>query len=255
MQRAILAELFTPSQQQKHTALIDEHLWAADGARLMDRPPSYRGGTATIFQRAETSPYFGREIGMMYVHAHLRYLEAMAHVGDVEKVAEALGKILPVALRDSVPNARPRQANAYFSSSDAVVDNRIDAENNYQQIVSGERQVEGGWRIYSSGPGIIVNLLIRHVCGLRSCYDSVIIDPVMPPDWDGTELRLQWLGHQFAVRYRVQASEPTTVALNGVTLTPTGNESNPYRQGGLTFDREQVAVLLHDGLNTLEVHC
>ena len=79
MIHAIINELLTPAQARAHVALIRQHLLAPDGARLFDRPPAYRGGPQRLFQRAETSTFFGREIGLMYMHAHLRYAEAMAH--------------------------------------------------------------------------------------------------------------------------------------------------------------------------------
>ena len=50
----------------------------------MDRPVAYHGGAETIFRRAESAAFFGREIGLMYVHAHLRYAEAMAMLGEPE---------------------------------------------------------------------------------------------------------------------------------------------------------------------------
>ena len=74
----------------------------------------------------------------------------------------------------------------------------------------------------------------------------------MPPDWDGTELRVQWLGHQFAVRYRLNG-EPATIILNGTPLTPNGTAPNAYRKGGPAFDRKSFEALLQDGLNVLEI--
>ena len=71
----------TPAQAREHLHLIDTHLSAPDGVRLFDRPMTYHGGPQRLFQRAETATYFGREIGLMYTHAHLRYAQALAHVG------------------------------------------------------------------------------------------------------------------------------------------------------------------------------
>gem|GEM_PF-6677001 len=71
MIRGVLSELFTPDEAASHLALIKQHLLAPDGARLMDRPPVYRGGPMTHFQRSESASFFGREVGIMYVHAHL----------------------------------------------------------------------------------------------------------------------------------------------------------------------------------------
>src|SRR5262249_55886553 len=75
MKRSILGGLFTPEQTAHHLRLIREHLLFPDGVRLIDRPVTYRGGIETTFRRAESSSFFGREIGLMYVHAHLRYCE------------------------------------------------------------------------------------------------------------------------------------------------------------------------------------
>ena len=37
---------------------------------------AYTGGTSRIFKRAESAANFGREVGLQYVHAHIRYIEA-----------------------------------------------------------------------------------------------------------------------------------------------------------------------------------
>lgn len=43
-----------------------------DGVRLMNRPAQYDGGVSTHFKRAEHAANFGREVGLQYVHAHIR---------------------------------------------------------------------------------------------------------------------------------------------------------------------------------------
>ncbi len=90
MTRSIIAGLFTPEQARHHLQLIRAHLLHPDGVRLMDRPVTYRGGPERVFRRAESAAFFGREIGLMYVHAHLRYGEALAALGDADALWEAL---------------------------------------------------------------------------------------------------------------------------------------------------------------------
>ena len=94
----------------------------------MDRPVAYRGGPEQIFRRAESAAFFGREIGLMYVHAHLRYGEAMAVLGEADALWEALQVANPIAVTERLANASPRQRNAYFSSSDAAFPDRYEAE-------------------------------------------------------------------------------------------------------------------------------
>ncbi len=88
------------------------------------------------------------------------------------------------AARD-VPNALPRQANAYFSSSDADVPDREAASRDFERIRSGEIGVKGGWRVYSSGPGIFLNQLVSNVLGLRRRFDERVFDPILPARADG----------------------------------------------------------------------
>ena len=82
----------------------------------MNRPASYEGGVSTHFKRAEQAANFGREVGLQYVHAHIRYIEAMAKLGHGEDVWKGLETINPVGIQEVVPNAAIRQSNAYFSA-------------------------------------------------------------------------------------------------------------------------------------------
>jgi cellobiose phosphorylase len=190
MTRSIIAGLFTPEQAQHHLRLIREHLLHPDGARLMDRPVIYRGGPERIFRRAESAAFFGREIGVMYVHAHLRYGEAMAALGDADALWEALQVVNPVAVADRLAHASPRQRNAYFSSSDAAFPDRYEARVGWERVKAGRIAVDGGWRIYSSGSGLYANLLVRHALGRRR-YFGERIAALLLPTWLG-EVTLEW---------------------------------------------------------------
>src|SRR4029453_6469679 len=185
MIHAILADLLSPAQARAHVALIREHLLGTDGARLFDHPPRYQGGPQQRFQRAESSAFFGREIGVMYTHAHLRYAEAMAHWGDAEAFFLALRQLNPIGLRDVVASARPRQANCYASSSDGCFADRYEADAHYQDLLAGSVAVECGWRVYSSGAGIAVRLIRECLLGVRQSRSRLIIDPVLPVPLDG----------------------------------------------------------------------
>jgi cellobiose phosphorylase len=180
MTRSIIAGLFTPEQAQHHLRIIREHLLFPDGTRLIDRPVVYHGGLERIFRRAESASYFGREIGLMYVHAHLRYGEAMAVLGEADALWNALLAANPISVTERVANAAPRQRNAYFSSSDAAFADRYEASSAWSRARDGTIAVEGGWRIYSSGPGLYVNLLIRHALGVRRHFGDRVDKPVLP---------------------------------------------------------------------------
>jgi cellobiose phosphorylase len=180
MTQGIIGGLFTPQQAEHHLRLIREHLLFPDGARLIDRPVAYSGGPQTMFRRAESSAFFGREIGLMYVHAHLRYAEAMAVLGEAEALWDALMLANPIAVTDRLAQALPRQRNAYFSSSDAAFPDRYAASNEWWRVNTGTVGVEGGWRIYSSGPGIYAKLIIDHVFGHHRQWGRRTARPLLP---------------------------------------------------------------------------
>lgn len=254
MIHAILADLLEPAAAAMHVGLITAHLLGADGARLFDRPPPYAGGAVRHFQRAELSAFFGREIGLMYTHAHLRYAEAMAHYGDADAFFEALRRVNPIGITDLVPAARPRQANCYFSSSDAAVADRREAAERYQDIRAGRVALEGGWRMYSSGAGIALRLVHECLLGLRRGREALGIDPVVPRGLDGLEATVHLEGHPIRVRYRVgeRSCGPTEIVLNGTVLSGSPLD-NPYRPPGIEVPMAMVRRLLRPDGNRLTV--
>jgi cellobiose phosphorylase len=256
MIHAISNDMFTPTQAQTHLAIIRNHLLGPDGAHLFDRPLAYHGGLQNYFQRAESASYFGREIGLMYTHAHLRYCEALARYGDVDGFFRALCLLNPIAIRELVPAAGTRQANCYYSSSDPAFADRYEAFDHYHRVKRGEVALEGGWRVYSSGAGIAVRLILQCFLGLRQETSSLVIDPVIPPSLDGLKADLRLAGHPVEVIYRIKASGcgPVAVNLNGVNLDFI-RETNPYRPAavriamdafsrGLTGDGDRLTVWL-----------
>ena len=146
----------------------------------MDKPLPYRGGEERYFRRAESSPFFGREVGLMYVHAHLRYCEAASMLGEEAAFWDGLQAANPVTAGNYAPNATLRQRNAYFTSSDAAFRDRYEAFAEWSRVKDGAVEADGGWRIYSSGPGLFVQLLIGHLAGRRRYFGKRISDPAIP---------------------------------------------------------------------------
>lgn len=254
MIHAIDADLFTPDEARRHLRLIDEHLRGPDGVRLFDRPLAYHGGTQRLFQRAESASFFGREIGLMYMHAHLRYAQALAHVGDAAAFFHALSLAHPIAIGDRVPQASPRQANCYTSSSDAAFRDRCEASAAYHRIADGSVPLDGGWRVYSSGAGIALQLIVGHLLGLRLQARAVELDPVMPPALDGLRVAIEFDGVPLEVAYAVTGSGAGVVAveLDGVPV-PFERVANPHRLGAVRIERARFEAALRGGARRLGV--
>lgn len=254
MIHAILEDVLTPDQAREHLELISRELTGPDGVRLFDRPLPYHGGPQRIFQRAESATFFGREIGLMYMHAHLRYAQALAHVGRPEEFFGALCQADPIGIRSIVPSATLRQANCYYSSSDAAFADRYQAREQYGRIRSGSVALDGGWRVYSSGAGIALALTLQRFLGLTWESRTVRIDPVMPADLDGMRVMTSAHGCPLEVTYRVgpRGCGVNEVALNGERL-PFTREGNPHRHGAARLDAAAVRDRLVRNRNTLAI--
>jgi cellobiose phosphorylase len=232
MIHAILEGLFDEAQMRHHLRLIDEHLSGPDGARLFDRPLPYHGGLQRHFQRAESATFFGREIGLMYMHAHLRYAQALAHVGDADRFFHALCQADPIGLREIVPSASLRPSNCYYSSSDAAFADRYQASADYERVQRGTIDLDGGWRVYSSGAGILFGLLVRHLLGLRLEADALLVDPVLPTALDGLRVRVVLMQRNLEIVYRVKSPGSGVAALRlDDRALEFDEDAHPYRRG------------------------
>ncbi len=255
MDRGVISGIFTKEQAQHHQQLIEKHLKGPDGARLMDRPLKYKGGIQTIFQRAESATHFGREIGIMYVHEHIRYAESQAITGNTDAFVKALRQANPVGYRDVVPCGDIRQANCYYSSSDVAFKSRYEADERYDEIKTGKITLRGGWRVYSSGPGIYITLVISRLLGLRPEVGKVIIDPVIPHSMDGLSATIDFMDHAITFKYNVKHDNfsPKEISVNGNEIDFT-LEENKYRKGGAVIPSDLFLSFLNQQLNVVDIH-
>lgn len=237
MIRSMISEMFTPEQSEHHFDLIKNHLYHTDGVRLMNTTCNYTGGTNTYFRRAETSAAFGREIGLQYVHAHIRFIEAMAKTGRADETWDNILKITPINLSHSVKNAAFGQSNTYFSSSDADFKTRYEAMDSFDKLRTGDIHVRRGWRIYSSGPGIFLHQLISNVLGIRVHGNSIILDPVLPKKCDQLEFEYSINNHPVTIRYHVEGIKKITVDQQDV---PYSEVHNTYRSSGFAINSSLI---------------
>jgi cellobiose phosphorylase len=178
----------------------------------------------------------------------------MARYGDADALLVALRKANPIALRSVVPSARPRQANCYYSSSDAAFLDRYQAVAEYDKVKTGEVPVEGGWRVYSSGAGIALRLINECLLGIRRRKSTLVLDPVIAKSLDGLRANVELSGKRVSVVYHTGelGYGPTAVTLNGKALR-FDREANPYRAGGVEVSMAAVREVLADSANVLEI--
>ena len=200
--RGLISQIFDPLHISTYQTIIQQHLRHPDGVRLMNTAVTYQGGKKTYFQRAETAANFGREIGIQYVHAHIRYIEAMCTIGQAEEAWWGLNVINPIGIQKVVANAELRQRNVYFSSSDAAFLDRYEAKKDFEKVRQGKIKVKAGWRLYSSGPGIYLQTLIQQFLGIRVKHNTLMIDPQIPSSLSGLKVDFHFQGRLLTMIYQ-----------------------------------------------------
>jgi cellobiose phosphorylase len=246
MTRGIISGLFTPEQVKDHLSVIRRHLLFPDGVRLMDRPLPYRGGVEKYFKRAESAANFGREISLQYVHAHIRYIEAMAvwerrrrsmkvfwqllrslFIGFFRRPNFAKQRLLQqfgCGFRGSLRGTSPLLSNQEAASSDKWW---------LACVLEWARDV-----LPPSGFMFL---------GLRRHFEDVVFDPVIPQRLSGLEFDFEQDGKNVRYTYHVKEKmfSPNRVVVNGHDLDNARYSENRYRHGGFLINHDILDKMLN----------
>ncbi|MEZ9938360.1 cellobiose phosphorylase, partial [Vibrio breoganii] len=127
------------------------------------------------------------------------------------------------------------------------------AYDNFDKVKAGEVSVKGGWRIYSSGPGIYLNQLISNVFGLRFERGNLVLDPIVSSRLGTVSMDYEVEGK--AVKVVITSAEgqytPKTIQLNGVDV-PFELQQNRYRTGGAVVESNYLKNKLNESGNVLK---
>jgi cellobiose phosphorylase len=147
-----------------------------------------------------------------------------------------------------------RQANCYYSSSDAAFADRYQASEEYDLIGRNAIALDGGWRVYSSGAGIALGLIVRRFLGVSPEASVLRIDPVIPAALDGLSVATILLERPVELRYRINGCGcgVNQVTLNGAALE-FDCESNPHRRGAARVPLATVLQQLRATGNVLGI--
>ena len=143
-----------------------------------------------------------------------------------------------INLNKYVKNALPRQSNVYFSSSDGAFLNRYEAYENFDKLRNGSVGVKAGWRLYSSGPGILLHQIVAHYLGINYYHGDLLLDPVLTKDSDKLEISMRLYDKNVTLKYHVKESGISKVVIGDKvynTLT-----SNRYRKNGIIIPKEYI---------------
>ena len=67
---------------------------------------------------------------------------------------------------------------------------RYEAKRNFDKLRQGEINVKGGWRLYSSGPGLYLSILLNNMLGVRRYHNDLVIDPCLDTRFNDKNLNI-----------------------------------------------------------------
>ncbi len=137
-----------------------------------------------------------RENGGQYTHAAVWTAWAFATLGDGRQAGALFDLLNPILQSDSEEKARVYRAEPYVICADI-----------YSQPPYVRR---GGWSWYTGSAAWMYRLGLEAILGFQKIGDSLRIDPVIPPGWDGFEIRYQF-GQSV---YHIQVHNPEHVTRN-----------------------------------------
>jgi len=155
------------------------------------------------FDKSEHDPgyikgYFPgiRENGGQYTHAAIWTAWAFAQLGDGKQAGELFDMLNPIFHSDSEDKAAEYRVEPYVISADI-----------YSEPPHLHR---GGWTWYTGAAAWMYRLGLTALLGFKKTGNTLRIDPVIPPTWDGFEINYQF----WATSYQIRVYNPRHLAHN-----------------------------------------
>ncbi len=167
----------------------------------------------------------------------------------------ALAKASPVGVETLVPQARPRQTQLLLLLLRRRLRRPLRRPGAVCRAARRHVPLEGGWRVYSSGPGLVLRLVVEVLLGFRARHDGVEVDPVLPAGLDGLVAHVPVAGRSAVVRLRGRAARARSASRSPsggreLALTPL---TNPYRDPGVCVAVADLAGAARRAAEPLEI--
>jgi cyclic beta-1,2-glucan synthetase len=189
--------------RQAMQSVLDRLVKPQDRLSLLFTPPF----DTTLRDPGYIKGYFPgtRENGGQYTHAATWTAWAFAKMGEGQQANELFNMLNPVFQSDSFKKASTYRVEPYVICAD---------------IYSKEPFIRrGGWTWYTGSAAWMYRLGLEAILGFNRVGNALKMDPVIPPDWDGFEIRYQF----GASVYLIQVKNPKHVARNVMKIELDGH--------------------------------
>ncbi len=170
-----------------------------------------------------------RENGGQYTHAATWTAWAFTCLGDGKQAGVLFDLLNPVFQSDTEEKVSVYRVEPYVICAD------IYSESPYVR--------RGGWTWYSGSAGWMYRLGLEAILGFRKIGNTLTINPVIPPAWDGFEIRYQF-GES---GYLIQVDNPEHVASHVRQMVLDGQ---PLKDGSIPLvdDKQEHRVIVTMGI-------
>ncbi len=160
-------------------------------------PPYTAASRADVGRIADQKPGLF-ENGSIYLHGESFYLYALITAGRGDACYRQLVRTLPSsAVQDIATGPRHQQSN----------------------FTVGPDHPNAGMQLFSNFTGSITwyRRVIERMLGVRADFDSLIVQPCPPSDWNEYEVRKTWRDRKIRVRFRRSGPPGARITFNGKT--------------------------------------
>jgi N,N'-diacetylchitobiose phosphorylase len=199
---AVLSGVATPEQGIRAMDSLHEHLATEHG--IVKSAPAFRDADDEI-GAITTFPAGLKENGGIFCHANTWAIVAEAMLGRGDRAFKYYKSFLPAAKNDS--------AEVY--TMEPYV---------YAQFITGREhpskfgRARNSWLTGTAAWAFVA--MSQYILGVRPDYDGLIIDPVIPPEWDGFTVTRRFRGTEV----QIKVSNPNHVSRGVSRLVLNGKQ-------------------------------
>jgi len=212
---AVLAGFAPPERAALALDAVHDRLATRHGIKLS--APGYNGYDPTVGGMS-TYPPGAKENGGIFLHINPWIMIAETLVGNGARAYDYYTRINPAAKNDSIDEY---ECEPYV----------------YAQNILGDEHPQFGLARNSWLSGTAswaYQAATQHILGVRPTYGGLLVDPCIPPAWDGFEMRRKFRDAEYAIRVANPARTGRGVAsirVDGAALQ--GGIVPPHQDGGL----------------------
>ncbi len=217
---AVLSEAASPERGKKAMDSVHKHLASPYGIHL--NWPTFTKPNDEIGYATRVYPGI-KENGSIFSHPNPWAIIAECKLGRGELAMKLYDALLPYNQNDII---EIRQSEPY----------------SYCQFIMGKDHTAYGrarhpWLTGSAGWNYTA--ATKYILGIRPSYNGLVIDPCIPPDWDGFEVTRKWRG----ATYHIRVSNPGKAEKGVCSVKLNGNvieEPIPIQPAGSLNEIEVV---------------